>query len=212
MLRCNREDSRVLAAWAFVAALGIGCGGSVAPDNAQDSGTEGTTAGDAAADAVNDSVSTCSAVGAACTVASECCSNVCNNGMCTESPACTADGQPCMHAAQCCSGICNGVCGQEPPLDGGSGDAGLGDAGGCSISGSTSCDQCLTTSCCSQVAACEADTTICAKYLDCIVNCEKSGSSAGKCSSSTCQGFADKAVTDLQTCGSNLCISPCSSS
>jgi hypothetical protein len=139
----------------------------------------------------------CLPLGSGCTQRFQCCSQQCHGAKCV-AQNCEADGQPCVAAAQCCSGTCNGQCGAQP---------GEGGPASCAF-GDTTCDQCLSTLCCAQVAACEQDPA-CLQALQCLVTCEQGGGSGLACAEGQCSKPSDQLTTNLFTCGSINCSTPC---
>jgi hypothetical protein len=78
----------------------------------------------------------------------------------------------------------------------------------CNVGGSSTCDLCLSNSCCLQVEACQIDPT-CKSAMACLVTCEENGGSGLACSEGECSKPADQETTNLFTCGSQQCASPC---
>jgi hypothetical protein len=95
----------------------------------------------------------------------------------------------------------------SPPPDG----AGVSPDGfvpSCDVGGGTTCDYCLSNSCCLQVEACQVDPT-CTSAMACLVKCESNGGSGLACAEGQCSKPADQQTTNLFTCGSQQCASPC---
>ena len=78
----------------------------------------------------------------------------------------------------------------------------------CNIGGSSTCDVCLSNSCCLQVESCQIDPT-CTSAMACLVKCEENGGSGLACAEGQCSQPADQQTTNLFTCGSQQCASPC---
>jgi hypothetical protein len=78
----------------------------------------------------------------------------------------------------------------------------------CNIGGSSTCDVCLSNSCCLQVEACQVDPT-CMSAMACLVKCEENGGSGLACAEGQCSKPADQQTTNLFTCGSQQCATPC---
>ena len=146
---------------------------------------------------------------AGCTEGTQCCAGTCTGGQCAAgSRTCLPDGLGCQHPAQCCSQTCADVCGAVP-AEASLADVAVGDAGGtiCTV-GSTTCDACLSSACCAQVEACKNDA-VCTKALQCLTSCEQNGGSGFACAQGQCSAPADQFTTNLFTCGSQKCLSPC---
>ena len=209
-----RASRFVLAGLAF-ACVGA-CGGEVALERA-DSGARTQEAGLAPDDSapVVDAAHTwpdgeCFPDLSGCSEGTQCCSGVCVGGQCGASGRdCLPDGLGCQHAAQCCSLACSATCGGVT-MDAGEPDVSASDGSSSSVCtfGTTFCDACLNTECCTEIEACQGDA-VCASQLQCLVTCERNGGSGFACAAGLCSKPSDQATTNLFTCGSQKCFSPC---
>ena len=210
-----------------------GCGGATAPALGVDGGGDGSSSGASSSSSGGSSTSSgstssggssssggsassgssggpppCIPDGQTCG-AIACCSGLCVQNVCCGQgqtcgpppPPCKTDGQGCGAASECCSQQCvQGTCCGQTQTCGAS----------CGSIGPTACDQCLSQSCCPQLQACEADS-VCQHALACGIACEQKGGTGFACSQQ-CNLTGTQVGTNLYSCASQACPSPCYSS
>jgi hypothetical protein len=202
---------------AVAAALGVGCGGSVAPvsSGGQDGGGAdggGFEAGGQDAPAANDAPSVqdspvvvddsptgpCQVDGVPCISASQCCTNACTDDACGNggTTTCLADGTACTSAAQCCSNACAGTCGATPPPT-------------CPVGANAgACEVCVFDDCCSDVVACE-QATQCEQSEACFQDCVLMTGDGAKCAEECLQEYPSSTAETLFECAASDCASSC---
>jgi len=196
--------SRLTFVISTVAAVGVfqGCGGAVASSvgGPEDAGTDGN--------ALTDAPSGSSGSSGAGSASGSGSSSSSSSGASGSSSSSGSSGSSSTSSSS--SGSSSGA--GSSSSSGGPVDAGVADVNlppGCGV-GPTTCDLCLSNSCCTQVEACKQDA-LCAQQLKCLVDCEKNGGSGLACSEGQCNQPSDQFTTNLFTCGYQSCPSPCTS-